>query len=51
MQAVASFCAICSGVAMAMVNLVFGKFITVITDYATGRSTPTGFRSDTAKLA
>jgi ATP-binding cassette, subfamily B (MDR/TAP), member 1 len=51
MQAVATFCAVGSGVAMAMVNLVFGQFITVITDYATGKSSPAGFRSDAARLA
>ncbi|KAF5011949.1 hypothetical protein FDECE_1955 [Fusarium decemcellulare] len=50
-QAVATFCAVGSGVGMAMVNLVFGKFITVITDYATGLSTPAEFRSEAAKLA
>ncbi|OHW98945.1 ABC transporter [Colletotrichum incanum] len=36
---------------MAMVNLVFGRFITVITEYTTGNSSPAGFRSDVAKLA
>ncbi|KAM0281164.1 hypothetical protein ACHAO9_010852 [Fusarium lateritium] len=51
MQAVATACAVGSGVAMAMVNLVFGQFITVITDYATGASSPAGFRSDAARLA
>ncbi|KAH6867341.1 multidrug resistance protein [Thelonectria olida] len=51
MQAVATFCAVASGIAMAMVNLVFGKFITVITDYAMGTSTPAGFRNEAAKLA
>ncbi|KAJ4015499.1 hypothetical protein NW752_006959 [Fusarium irregulare] len=51
MQAAATFCAVGSGVAMAMVNLVFGQFITVITDYATGTSSPVGFRSDSARLA
>ncbi|KAF7551907.1 hypothetical protein G7Z17_g4685 [Cylindrodendrum hubeiense] len=51
MQAAATFCAVGSGVAMAMVNLVFGKFITVITNYATGASTPSDFRSEAAKLA
>lgn len=51
MQAVAAFCAVGSGVGMAMVNLVFGRFITVITDYTTGNSSPAAFRSDAAKLA
>lgn len=51
MQAVGTLCAIGSGVGMAMVNLVFGRFITVITDYAAGTSSPSEFRSDAATLA
>ncbi|OAL25873.1 hypothetical protein AYO20_10335 [Fonsecaea nubica] len=51
MQAVATFCAMASGVAMALVNLVFGEFITVITNYVTGLSTADRFRSDAARLA
>ncbi|GKT94534.1 LOW QUALITY PROTEIN: ABC transporter [Colletotrichum tofieldiae] len=51
MQAITGFCAIGSGVGMAMVNLVFGRFITVITDYTTGASSAAGFRSDASKLA
>ncbi|KAM5356767.1 hypothetical protein ACJ41O_003413 [Fusarium nematophilum] len=51
MQAVATVCAFASGVGMAMVNLVFGKFITIITDYVTGTSTPSHFRSEAGKLA
>lgn len=51
MQAIATACALGSGVGMAMVNLVFGQFITVITDYTTGKSTAADFRSDAARLA
>lgn len=51
MQAVGLFCAIGSGVGMAMVNLVFGRFITVITDFATEKSSPVAFRSDVSALA
>ncbi|KAI9149936.1 Leptomycin B resistance protein pmd1 [Paramyrothecium foliicola] len=51
MQIVATACAMGSGVGMAMVNLVFGQFITVITDYTTGKSTPEDFRSDASRLA
>ncbi|KAF6803007.1 multidrug resistance protein 3 (p glycoprotein 3) [Colletotrichum musicola] len=36
---------------MAMVNLVFGRFITVITDFTMGAATPAEFRRDTARLA
>jgi hypothetical protein len=35
---------------MAMVNLVFGQFITLITDYSLGHSTPAKFRSDASRL-
>jgi len=51
MQIVATFCALASGVGMALVNLVFGKFITVINDYASGKSSPSEFRSDAGRLA
>ncbi|CAI6019534.1 unnamed protein product [Clonostachys chloroleuca] len=51
MQALATICALASGVGIAMVNLVFGQFITVITDYVTGKSTPDEFRHDSARLA
>jgi ATP-binding cassette subfamily B (MDR/TAP) protein 1 len=51
MQIVATLCALGSGVGMAMVNLVFGQFITVITDYTTGKSSASEFRADTARLA
>lgn len=51
MQIVATACAIGSGVGMAMVNLVFGQFITVITDYITEASLPEEFREKTARLA
>ncbi|PKS12635.1 hypothetical protein jhhlp_000843 [Lomentospora prolificans] len=51
MQAIATVCALGSGVGIAMVNLVFGQFITVITDYSTGKSSPSDFRRDAARLA
>ncbi|KAL0931455.1 multidrug resistance protein 3 (p glycoprotein 3) [Colletotrichum truncatum] len=51
MQAVALLCAIGSGVGMAMVNLVFGQFVTIITKYSSGSSSPADFRSDAARLA
>lgn len=51
MQFVATVCALGSGVGMAMVNLVFGQFITVITDFIMGTSLPTEFRANTARLA
>ncbi|KAM0270663.1 hypothetical protein ACHAQH_009332 [Verticillium albo-atrum] len=51
MQAAAILCAVGSGVAMAMVNLVFGQFITVITEFVSGQNTPAEFRKDASRLA
>lgn len=50
MQLTATICALGSGVAMTMVNLVFGRFITLITDYVSGASTPMTFRNDAGRL-
>lgn len=51
MQAMAIACALASGVGMALVNLVFGQFITVITSYVAGSSTDSAFRSDASRLS
>lgn len=45
MQLTAMACAVASGVGMAMVNLVFGQFITLIIDFVTGSKSPAAFRS------
>lgn len=50
LQLIAAACALSSGVGMAMVNLVFGRFITLIIDYVSGASTPAAFRSDAGLL-
>jgi hypothetical protein len=50
MQGIATACALGSGVGMALVNLVFGQFITLITDYTSGRSDPARFRSEAGRL-
>jgi ATP-binding cassette subfamily B (MDR/TAP) protein 1 len=50
MQSLAVVCALGSGVGMALVNLVFGKFITLIVDYISDPSDPSDFRSGTARL-
>lgn len=42
---IALVAALASGVALAMVNLVFGTFITVVSDFVSGSSTPEQFRS------
>ncbi|KAH6659132.1 ABC transporter [Truncatella angustata] len=51
LQLVAVVCALASGVGMAMVNLVFGEFITVILNYSTGASTGDLFRAQAGRLA
>jgi len=51
MQLVATICTLGSGVGMAMMDLVFGQFITVITDFIRGKSLPEEFRNETSRLA
>ncbi|KAB8343082.1 hypothetical protein FH972_022676 [Carpinus fangiana] len=51
LNAIALFCAAGSGVALALVNLVFGDFVNVVGDFANGRSSPAQFRSDAGSFA
>ncbi|KAF4962808.1 hypothetical protein FSARC_9130 [Fusarium sarcochroum] len=51
MQAVAIFAAICSGAGIALQNLIFGNFITVVTDFASLKTSPAELRDDAATLA
>ncbi|GAP87976.1 putative ABC transporter [Rosellinia necatrix] len=51
LQAVALVCALASGVGMAVVNLVFGQFITITLNYTTGVTDGAAFRNEAAKLA
>ncbi|KAL4909548.1 hypothetical protein BDW74DRAFT_174750 [Aspergillus multicolor] len=51
LQGIAIIAACASGAGIALQNLIFGRFITVITDFTNGVSTPPGFRSDVAELA
>ncbi|KAH7192297.1 P-loop containing nucleoside triphosphate hydrolase protein [Fusarium flagelliforme] len=51
MQAIALVAAIGSGAGIALQNLIFGEFITIITDYTSGESEPSKFRKDVADLA
>ncbi|KAJ5401254.1 uncharacterized protein N7487_007150 [Penicillium crustosum] len=51
LQAIATACALGSGVGMALVNLVFGQFITLITDYTAGHTDASKFRSESARLS
>ncbi|KAJ5496194.1 ABC transporter integral membrane type 1 [Penicillium fimorum] len=50
LQAIATACALGSGIGMALVNLVFGQFITLTTDYSSGDSDASEFRSDAGRL-
>ncbi len=51
LQGIAVFAAIASGVGIALQNLIFGEFVTVIADYSSGVSSPHDFRQDAASLA
>ncbi|KAJ6438239.1 multidrug resistance protein [Purpureocillium lavendulum] len=49
--AISILAAIASGAGIALQNLIFGRFITIITDYASGKSSGADFRSEAGKLA
>ncbi|RBQ68743.1 hypothetical protein VDGD_21580 [Verticillium dahliae] len=51
LQAIAIVAAIASGAGIALQNLIFGQFITVITDFTTGVNTPAQFMDDVSTLA
>lgn len=51
MQAVAIFAAICSGAGIALQNLIFGRFITVVIDFASAKTSPSHLRDEAATLA
>jgi hypothetical protein len=51
LQGIAIVAAIGSGAGIALQNLIFGEFITVITDYASGHSSNDVFLDDVAELA
>ncbi|KAL5341025.1 P-loop containing nucleoside triphosphate hydrolase protein [Aspergillus crustosus] len=51
LQVVAVVAACASGAGIALQNLIFGRFITVITDFVAEKSTPGEFRDDVAELA
>jgi ATP-binding cassette subfamily B (MDR/TAP) protein 1 len=46
---IAFIAAIASGTLLPLMNLIFGKFITTFTGFATGSATPEQFRSDLNK--
>ena len=47
----ASICALSSGVAIASQNLIFGQFVTLFTDFGSGRTTAAHFKARSATLA
>ncbi|KAL5044569.1 hypothetical protein BDW71DRAFT_185798 [Aspergillus fruticulosus] len=51
LQAIAILAACASGAGIALQNLIFGRFVTIITDFTIGSATPGGFRDDVAELA
>ncbi|XWX01081.1 hypothetical protein V2A60_009106 [Cordyceps javanica] len=51
LQGVAIVAAIGSGAGIALQNLIFGNFVTTMTDFANGKATPAHFRSEASKLA
>lgn len=51
MQAVAISAAICSGAGIAFQNLIFGRFITVIIDFTSSKTSPADLRDDAATFA
>lgn len=51
MQGIALIAAIGSGAGIALQNLIFGQFITTITDFTSGDSQPSKFRKEVADLA
>ncbi|KAM3511063.1 hypothetical protein MY11210_005290 [Beauveria gryllotalpidicola] len=51
LQGIAIVAAIGSGAGIALQNLIFGDFVTTMTDFTNGRATPAHFRSEASKLA
>ncbi|KAL4941992.1 hypothetical protein BDV06DRAFT_193301 [Aspergillus oleicola] len=51
LQAVAIVAACASGAGIALQNLIFGRFITIITDFVAQTSTPAEFRDGVAQMA
>lgn len=51
LQGIAIFAAIASGAGIALQNLIFGAFITSITDFVSGESDKGAFMDDASELA
>ncbi|KAF2010914.1 multidrug resistance protein [Aaosphaeria arxii CBS 175.79] len=51
LQGIAIAAAVVSGAGIALQNLIFGEFITILTQFTSGESAPGQFREDAAELA
>lgn len=51
MQGIAIVAAMASGAGIALQNLIFGSFVTIMTEFVTKKATADEFRSHAAKLA
>jgi ATP-binding cassette subfamily B (MDR/TAP) protein 1 len=49
MNTIAFICMIAAGTALPLMDLIFGKFVNVFTDFATGKLSPGGYRDEVAK--
>lgn len=48
MNTIAFICMIASGTALPLMDLIFGKFVNVFTNFATGQLSPAGYRAEVA---
>lgn len=51
MNTIAFICMIAAGTALPLMDLIFGKFVNVFTDFATGKLSPGGYRDEVAKYS
>jgi ATP-binding cassette, subfamily B (MDR/TAP), member 1 len=49
MNSIAFICMIAAGTALPLMDLIFGKFVNVFTNFATGQLSPAGYRDEVAK--
>ncbi|RDA85047.1 hypothetical protein CP532_4591 [Ophiocordyceps camponoti-leonardi (nom. inval.)] len=51
MNAVAFFCVVASSAALPIMDIVFGRFVNVFNDFAAGRLSPAGYRSEVSRFS
>lgn len=49
MNTIAFICMIAAGTALPLMDLIFGKFVNVFTQFATGQLSPAGYRDEVSK--